>query len=246
VRKTYEDNYNPGNLIFIVTGKFHPRQVLHIFEKELRKRDLGAVFTPSTSCFTSEHGIYFSKENATTTKIVIGFPSTVSAHDEDAIYLNMLCGILNDILFLKLRTDLTLVYGVHFSYLLNLCGTSLMCSIYVREKNVLQCLKEFFKMLEHFTHELFPHKDIFAAVQRENYNYNNNLPYTKDYLMQYIHQIREEHPLIHSKRDKVHMIGKVKAEQLQNLFRKLYNIDTCLLVYQGKSDLTLTWKKILH
>ncbi len=37
VQENYEKNYNPGNLIFIVSGKFQPHHVLELFEKELKK-----------------------------------------------------------------------------------------------------------------------------------------------------------------------------------------------------------------
>jgi predicted Zn-dependent peptidase len=245
VRKAYEENYNPANLIFIVTGKFQPRHVLKIFEHELYKRNLGAVFTPTSSCFTEKHTIHFSKVNSTTTKIVLGFPSMMSAHDPDAVYLNMLCGILNSMLFTRLRTDLTLVYGVHFSYLLNTCGTAMLCSIYVREKNVLPCLKALFVMLKGFTRKVFPEKNVFAALQRESFNFNNKLPYTKDYLTQYIHQLGESKPLVHSKKEKMNILSKVTPEKLKKVFLEIYNVEKCLLVYQGKTDLSLRWEQFL-
>ena len=245
LQKIYEQNYNPRNLIFIVTGNFQPNHVLPIFERELLKRPLGPVHIPSSSCFTSQHGIYFSKEKSETTKIVLGFPSALTAHEPDAVLLNMLCGILNDLLFSKLRTELTLVYGVRVLYNMNICGTAMLGVIYVREKNVLKCLRAFFKTLTDFTKHLFPKQKLFAAKQRELYNYENNLPYTNDYLIQYVHQINEAKPLLYSKKEKLQILSKVTLKKLQSLFKKLYNVEKCLLAYQGKNDLNLQWGDIL-
>jgi predicted Zn-dependent peptidase len=245
IRKTYEENYNPGNIIFIVTGKFQPHHVLQIFHRELQKRPIGTVFSTTASCFSLRHKICFCKEDSTTTKIVLGWPSKLTAHDAEAVYLNMLVGILNDILFAKLRTELSLVYGAHFTYVLNMCGTSLMCSIYVRDKNVVECLRAFFRTMNGFLRNVFPKQKIFAAVQRETYNYSKDLPYTKDYLLQYVHQMDTNTPLVHSKKDKIGIISKVTPQIMQKLFKELYSVDKCLIVYQGKTDLSLTWEKLL-
>jgi predicted Zn-dependent peptidase len=245
LRKVYEENYNPSNILFIVTGQFKPRHVLSVFERELGKRPAGVIYSPSESCFSMKHDIVFTKRNGTTTKIVVGFPSTMTAHDPDAIYLNMICGILNNILFEKLRTELALVYGVHFTTTLNICGTTLMCQIYVRDKNVRPCLRALFKTLSYFQHHPFPPEKIEAAVQREFANFHSNLPYTKDYLSQYMHQVQEVKPLVHSKREKMLTLHKVTAQKLQTVFQRLYTIDQALLVYQGKSDPGLKWETLL-
>ena len=245
VKKVYKENYNPANILFIVTGKFQTRHVLNLFAKELMPRDIGNVFMPTVSCFSLHHAIYYSKQNSNTTKIVIGWPTTITGHDSDSIYLNMLCGILNSILFKKLRTDMTLVYGVRFSYTLNVCGTALLCNIYAREKNVVLCLQALIETLTAFLTDFFPQHDIFAAVQRETFNFYNKLPYTKDYLLQYMHQVNVDRPIVHSKKDKTQILTKVTPQKLQSLFKKIYNMQQCLVVYQGKSDLKLSWEKIL-
>jgi predicted Zn-dependent peptidase len=244
VKRVFRENYNPRNLLFIVTGKFNSHHVLHVFERELAKKPLGTVYAPS-SCFTLNHGIYFSKEESPTTTIAIGFPSNVSAHDKDSVHFNTLCGVLNDLLFEKLRTELTLVYGVQFSYTMNICGTVVLCSIHVREKHVVECLKALFATLRHYMKALFPSKTLFAARERELFNYNNHLPYTKDYLLQFMHQLNEEKPLIYSRAERVRMVSQVKATTLQRLFQRACVIDHAMVVYQGKRDLKLDWKHIL-
>jgi predicted Zn-dependent peptidase len=244
VKRVFRENYNPRNLLFIVTGKFNSHHVLHVFERELAKKPLGTVYAPS-SCFTMNHGIYFSKEESPTTTIAIGFPSNVSAHDKDSVHFNTLCGVLNDLLFEKLRTELTLVYGVQFSYTMNICGTVVLCSIHVREKHVVECLKALFATLRHYMKALFPSKTLFAARERELFNYNNHLPYTKDYLLQFMHQLNEEKPLIYSRAERVRMVSQVKATTLQRLFQRACVLDHAMMVYQGKRDLKLDWKHIL-
>jgi hypothetical protein len=120
-----------------------------------------------------------------------------------------------------------------------------MCQIYVREKNVRPCLRALFKTLSHFQHHPFPPEKIEAAVQREFANFHNNLPYTKDYLAQYMHQLQEAKPLVHSKREKMLTLQKTTAQKMQTVFQRLYTIDQALLVCQGKSDPGLKWDSLL-
>ena len=245
VRKAYEKNYNPGNLVFIVTGNVTPRHVLPIFKRELQKKIPGTVHAQVKSCFTARHEILYSKVDSPTTKILIGFPSLISAHDESALYLNMVCTILNDILFAKLRTELTLVYGVRFRYSLNICGNSTLCSIYVRDQHIVECLRALFSSLNHFAKHPFPEERLFAAMQRELYNYQMNLPYTKDYLMQYVHQLNEKKPVVRSRKEKIDLLSKVTPATLMRVFTQMYNLNQCLLVYQGKTNLSLQWDQVL-
>ena len=245
LKRVYREHYNPRNILFIVKGKFNVHHILQVFEKELAKKPLGTVYTPPSSCFTLDHGIYFSKEDSPTTTIAIGFPSNVSAHDPASVHFNTMCGVLNDLLFEKLRTELTLVYGVQFGYTMNICGTVVMCSIHVREKNVVECLRALFSELRHYTKALFPSKTLFAARERELFNYNNHLPYTRDYLVQFMHQLNEAKPLIYSRAERVRMVSQVKAVTLQRLFLRACVLENAMLVYQGKRDLKLDWKLFL-
>ena len=245
IKKAYLENYNPKNLLFIVTGKFDTATVLELFRRELHHRPAGELHLPTKPCFTLDHGIYHSKYDSPTTTIVVGFPSKVKAHDKSSIHLNTLCGVLNDVLFAKLRTELTLVYGVHFYYHLNVCGTSLTCEVNVREQNVLACLKALFATLNHYTKALFPAKTLFASRERELFNFKSKLPYTRDYLLQFIHQIDEPNPIIHSNAEKVRIVQHVMPLHLKQLFQRVYDPSACMLVYQGKKDLKLAWADFL-
>ena len=245
VKRTFMKNYNPRNIMFIVTGKFKRSHILSIFERELKKKDSGKRLVVE-SCFSRKNGIFHSKLESATTKIVLGFPSSLSAHEESSFYLNTLCNILTNILFEKLRTELALVYGVHFNYDVNVCGTTLMCSIYAREKNIVTCLKNLFQTLSYFKTNPFPEKQIISSRERELFNYNNNLPYTKDYLLQYMHQIKDETPVVHSVKEKMAMVNTVTPAKLTELLNTVCRIEECLIVYQGKKDLKLTWQQLLQ
>jgi hypothetical protein len=120
-----------------------------------------------------------------------------------------------------------------------------MCQIDVREKNVVHCLKALFSTLEVYKSKLFPAKTIFAARERERFNLKNNLPYTRDYLVQYMHQIDEVQPVVHSRAERVRIANAVTPANLGQVFNKLYNVEKCLLVYQGKTDLKLEWGDFL-
>jgi len=241
IQKTYSENYNPRNLLFIVTGKFDTNTVLDLFRDELHYRPAGDLHVPIKPCFTLDHGIYFTKYNSPTTTIVVGFPSKLKAHDKHSVHLNTLCGVLNDVLFAKLRTELTLVYGVHFYYHLNVCGTAITCEVHVREQNVRPCLKALFATLNHYRKAVFPSKTLFAARERELFNFKSKLPYTRDFLLQFIHQIDEPHPVIHSSAEKIRIVQNVTPREMNKVFLDVYDPEACMIVYQGKKDLKLKW-----
>jgi predicted Zn-dependent peptidase len=245
VKRTFVQNYNPRNIMFIVTGKFKKAHLLEIFERELKKKDAGKRLVVE-SCFSRKHRIVHAHLDSPTSKIVLGFPSCLSAHEESSFYLNTLCNVLNNILFEKLRTELGLVYGVHFNYDVNVCGTTLLCSVYVREKNIVPCLHNLFKTLQFFKTNPFPQQQILSSRERELFNYNNSLPYTKDYLLQYMHQIKDETAVVHSVKEKMDMINTVTPAKLTELLNTVCNIDECLIVYQGKKNLNLSWDQLLQ
>jgi predicted Zn-dependent peptidase len=242
IQKAYRENYNPRNMMYIVYGTFDDAEVLSIFRKELTKKDAGTVVPPQ--CFSYAHKILYSHEDSPTTKVVIGFPSAVMRGDEASIYAGVICSILNNLLFTLLRTKLTLVYGVRFTRQTDSCGTLIMCSIYARDKNVAPCLKALFGELKKLEAG-FP-KEVMAAVkQSEMYSHYNHLPYTQDYLLQYMHQIGSKHPRIVSREDKIRLIKKMTAGILEPHYRKLVNMDCALCVYQGSNDLGLKWADLV-
>jgi len=246
VRKVFRDNYNPKNIIFIVSGKMDVRHTLAIFDHELTLNPYGAPLLLHESCFSNRHDILFTPFDTPTTKIFFAFPNaSLKAHDEASVYLNALCGVLNHILFEKLRTEHNLVYGISFSYELNICGTTLSCHVDVREKHVKECMKLIFETLRVYALRPFPAKSVEAAREREKRNFSNNLPYTRDYSLQFIHQIDESQPLILSKKDKLHKVNHITAALLKRVFHTMYQPEKCMCVYQSKNDLNLHWDDFL-
>jgi predicted Zn-dependent peptidase len=239
VKKAYLTQYNPANMMYIVYGTFDETAVLAVFQRELQKRPGGAVVSPD--CFTYAHKILYSHENTPTTKVVVGFPSAVQKYDDAAVFAQVICGILNHLFFQLLRTKLTLVYGVHFTRRTNVCGTMMLCTIYVREQNVVACMKALLAELKAYQRHPFPKEAVAAAKERESYAHYNDLPYTDDYLLQYMHQIGVAKPRIISNADKIRMIKKMSAATLLPMYRKLFVLEHALCVYQGARDVGLTW-----
>ena len=242
LKKAYAANYNARNMMFIVTGTFQDADVLALFHQELKKKQSGTLLLPS--CFTNHHAILYSHHNSPTTKVVIGFPSEVKLHDDAGAYIGATCGILSNLLFSLLRTKLTLVYGVRFHYKINTCGTMMMCSIYVRDKNAVQCLKALMKELATYTRG-FPAMAVAASKERELYAHYKSLPYTGDYLTQYMHQMDTKRPRILSYLDKLKCIKKMTAKTLVPVFNALIQPERALCVYQGPRDLNLKWGDLI-
>ena len=242
LKEAYEANYNPRNMMYIVTGQFKDSEVLALFRKELHKKAAGQLQVPH--CFTYAHEIIYSRHNTPTTKVVLGFPSDVKLYDDAAAYTSALCGILSDLAFTLLRTKLALVYGAKFHYRTDTCGTMIICSIYVRDKNAVQCLKALMKALLSYRHGI-PAWAVSAAKENELYAHHQAQPYTNDYLTQYMHQIDVAKPRILSYLDKLKLIKKMSAAALLPVYNRLIQPERALIVYQGPRDLKLKWSDLI-
>ena len=242
LKKAYTQNYNSRNMMYIVSGTFRDSEVLALFHHELKKKPSGQL--KIEPCFTNAHKIIYSHHDTPTTKVVLGFPSDIKRYDDEGPYVGAMCAILTNLLFSLLRTKLTLVYGVRFHYQANTCGTLVLCTIYVRDKNAEECLKALMAELTKYKKEMFPAMAVAALKQRDLFAHYRSLPFTGDYLTQYMHQMDSPKPRILSYLDKLKIIKKMTPKSLTPVFNKAFQFERALCVYQGARDLKLKWSDL--
>lgn len=243
LKKAYTQNYNSRNMMYIVSGTFRDSEVLALFHHELKKKPSGQL--KIEPCYTNAHKIIYSHHDTPTTKVVIGFPSDIKRYDEEGPTVGAVCAILTNLLFSLLRTKLTLVYGVRFNYRADTCGTMVFCTIYVRDKNAEECLKALMAELTKYKKEMFPATAVAALKQRELFAHYKSLPFTDDYLTQYMHQMDSPKPRILSYLDKLKIIKKMTPKSLAPVFNKAFQFERALCVYQGARDLKLKWSDLM-
>lgn len=226
-------------MLFIVSGKFHPREVLAAFAAVLRKPVGGSVVPPS--CFTNKRAIiYLPRRDASSTELKIAFPSSVMAGDHDHLFLSPLKTILNDVLFDVLRTRHALVYGIDLECETTTCGTSAVFTLTVRNENVVKCLTVFRATLRHFFAHAFPPQRVAAVKNVELTHYYKEHPYAHYYTLQYINQLSTAEPVIVTRKQRIHRIMKMTADDLKRTLHHVIDFSKMLLVYQGTTEFELS------
>jgi predicted Zn-dependent peptidase len=239
IKAAYNAEFNTRNMLFIVSGTFHPREVLASFSAVLHKPVGGSVVPPS--CFTNKRDIVFvPRRDSSSTEIKIAFPSSIMVTDPDYLFLSPLTNILNDVLFDVLRTQHALVYGVNLDCNTTTCGTSAIFTLTVRNVNVVKCLTMFHATLIKFFSHAFPPQRITAVKNVELAYYYKQHPYAHYYTLQYMNQLSTAEPVIVTRKQRIHRIMRMTPDDLKRVLRHTIDFSKMLLVYQGTTEFRLS------
>ena len=252
LRKGFEDNYRSNNIVFSVTGNFDEKDVLREFKRLLSctKSGNGAVESFCRNCYTRNHSIiYLPNKTSKTTKIIIGFPSTLRIQDKEFLCVDLGLQILSNIAFEVLRADKKLVYGVSLKPTTISCGTIVMVSIYVDDENAKKVLEAIFKLLQKYCHSLIPKQYLSSAQKESRIRYDDTMPTPslvgRVYANQYIVQQGVSKPIIKSLSEYNDYIQNTTREDIRRMYRRVFTFKDCLCAYQGKSKLKVDWSDLL-
>ena len=251
LRKAFRENYRRSNMIFSVTGNFNEKEVLAEFERILSgtARD-GASVSPCRSCYSRLHRImYVPSKTAKTTKILIGFPSTVRMQDKGFPLVTLGVTILGQIAFEVLRGDKKLVYGVSMKAMTHSCGTTMLVSVYVDDENALEVIVELFKILKKYKDTLVPKKYLSAVKKKSLMEYGDTMATPlligDMYAGQYIAQQGLTNPRITSLSQYKNDVLTATREDIRRMLRRILLFKDCLCAYQGRKKLEVDWSDIL-
>ena len=251
LKKAFKENYRSNNMIFSVTGNFDEKDVLEEFKKILSKtKTKSAAVSPCRNCYTREHRIiYVPSKIAKTTKILIGFPSTVRVQNKDFPLVSLGATILGNIAFEILRADKKLVYGVSINTTTFLCGTTVLVSVYVDDDNALTVIKELFKLLKKYRDVLVPKHYLSAAKKKSLMEYGDTMATSQlignMYVNQYIAQKGLSNPRINSLSQYKKELVTATREDIRRALRRVLLFNDCLCAYQGRKKLKVEWSDLL-
>ena len=251
LKKAFKENYRSNNMIFSITGNFNEKEVLEEFDRILSgtATDTASV-SPCRNCYSRLHRIiYVPSKIAKTTKIFIGFPSTVRMQDKDFPLVTLGVTILGRIAFEVLRGDKKLVYDVSTKATTHSCGTTVLVSVYVDDENALKVMVELFKILKKYKDTLVPRKYLSAVKKKSLMDYGDTMatPLLMGdmYAGQYIAQQGITNPRINSLSQYKNDILTATREDIRRMLRRILLFKDCLCVYQGRKKLKVDWSDLL-
>jgi len=253
LKKAFKENYRSNNMIFSVTGNFNEKEVLQEFENifsKMEAKSKSKSISPCRSCYTRVHRIiYVPSKIAKTTKILIGFPSTLRMQDKDFPLVSLGATILGNIAFEVLRADKKLVYGVSMNTTTFLCGTTVLVSVYVDDDNALKVIKELFKLFTKYKDELVPKQYLSASKKKALLEYGDTMATPQlignMYANQYIAQQGLSNPRINSLSQYKKDLLNATREDIKRALRRVLLLKDCLCVYQGRKKLKVEWSDLL-
>lgn len=236
LQRVFRDEFNTGNVTFLVSGKFNKKEALGIFEKCLHEKPK-REFVP-LECFTYTHAVLFDLlTGSPTCTIYIGFPSK----NKDQVLAAAVCEVLKNILFEELRTNRKLVYGVHLEPSYLPCGTQCVFEITAQTENVEKVVKVVLQTLNKYKRDLIDAKHLYSTKTFMQRNLHNTLPSTDTLAAQVAAKPGEK---VLTREEAFQIIEKCSPATLRDKMNELFVVETALLAYQGPKDLHLTWEKL--
>jgi predicted Zn-dependent peptidase len=237
MKAAYNEHYNTKNTVFLVSGAFNPRRVLSIFEQKLKKKQGGVACEPY--CFSNVHKILYLKHESPTTVLVLGFPSDVLLHEEDASYISPIIHMVDNILFDTLRTKHRLIYSTDMSPTSNTCGTVVRLKLYIRDINIVNCMRLVSEVFTHYTTHPFPVTAMRAAKKVELAHFYTAVDTGANYLLQMVAKIPTDSTKVFTLSERMAAVKSMDAATATRVFNRLFRLNRSLCVYQGGTDVHL-------
>ena len=98
----------------------------------------------------------------------------------------------------------------------------------------------FYKTLSYFFTHAFPPQRITAVKNVELAHYYKEHPYAHYYTLQYINQLSTAEPVIVTRKQRIHRIMKMTADDLKHTLPRVIDFSKMLLVYQGTTEFRLS------
>jgi predicted Zn-dependent peptidase len=230
----FKQYYTTQNMLFIVMGDFNPTKMKKTLQQNLTMPKYSPLM--QVDCFTYVHDIIFVKQNIENTKVHIGFPYS---QKYDFVHVDSCVRLLRNLFFNEFRTKKSLLYGIDINEEINACGTTLFIEFDTQTENALTVIKLLFKYIRHLQKN--PLHDIVGFKNQEIYNYITN----KKSMMTYYSSLIYNNDTLYTKDEIINKIRKISSMDIMKLMQQLFNIDKALCVYQSKTDLQLTWEKLI-
>jgi predicted Zn-dependent peptidase len=237
--------YGPGNMLFIISGKFNKNKIIKYLKKRLNKFNVETVIPKYVEIYNQGTIVkYVKNKTMDNTCIQFVFPASIFQRDPESELITLFTYFINtsvtSILFDVLREQRKLIYSTSVDYYISPYGTYLSIELFTNNKNIEQVVTTTIKIL----------KDIRRGKFKTEYLNNVKKAYKTDYNLrkeridnvtnmygeQYINQIMnvsDEPILMSNEQIKSNIINVTKTNFLLFL-KKMLIFENMKLVYQGK------------
>ena len=241
IKKCYKKYYNSSNIIFVVAGNFNKKSILDAFKNKLpnNKGDINLI----NNCFTYKQKLVFVKnDKAKNTIFNINFPIDLFQNNKNYLYLTMAMQILQEDLFLLLRSQNDLTYGIQINFEIFNCGSIINIHGSCLDKNITIVLKLIINYIKYLQKTGIDEKNFVSTKDKFLLNYYNTkyTPVTLSnfYEQQYINQINNSKKIIFSPKENMNIIRNSKITDIKSSI-DLLDLDNILCGYMGKNSYNL-------
>ena len=235
--------YTPKNIMFIVSGKFHKKNVLQIFNKFLPKNMRPGkrnIHPHVLSNITRPVTTFIKDAQAKVAEICMIFSTPIYPWEKDTIYYPLIQDILGEgmhsLLLRRLRSELELVYNIHVSIDTSITGTHVILETTSKEKNVASIINNVKSILRDLQDgnledaHLSRAKDIFLIKDEEECK--TAVFYGDIYGEQYAAQLYKDNPTIVPPAEKMRLIKNATKKDIIRVCRRLFPLNKSIVIYQ--------------
>lgn len=242
LREWYNNNYN--NITYFIIGDFNRTNILDYFKSNFPVKNPRQISISPQSIFSFNNEILFIKNNKQ--KLVyflIAFPLKIEFSNPKFPYLKILCSILQKLLFLELRTNLHLIYGIVVSPSINLTSISINININVSIEKAELVIGVLFKMIEELKKDKLSEDRFIGYKKKFRYANNNSILNNTNgnifsiYNEQIFFKSLDSNYKIRNINDYNKIIDGVNQKLFLDFMRDYFNLKTVFIAYQSPIEI---------
>ena len=234
----YKNNYN--NITYFLIGDFNKNDILRYLKSNLPIKNPTTISISPESIFSFKNEILFiENKNQKLVYFFLAFPLKINFSNPKFPFLNVLCSILQKLLFLKLRTDFHLIYGINVSFSINLTSISINISINVSIEKASIMLEILFKIIEELKKNKLERDKLIGYKKKFKYTYNNSINNNTNqnifsiYNNQLFYKSLDSNYRIINLTEYNKIIDKVNSNFFLEFMREFFNFNTLFIAYQS-------------
>ena len=236
--------YQPGNMIFVVSGNVKKSTVENIFKKKLSKYKNNSTISHPTNLFKQGNQIKYVKDtSAKGTTIHFIFPSQLTQKDKEIHFLQLFAKLVNSeitsILFKVLREKNSLIYTLRFEENIYGYGSYILLKTQCKEGKLTKKVVDLtMKTLKNLVNGKFDHQYLNYIKELYLVEYlnkcQNPVRVSSSLGEQYINQIHNISKAEIYTHDKIaKMIEKLSFDKFIDFIKKILIFDNMKIIYRG-------------
>ena len=234
------------NITYFIIGDFNYHSLVSLLQAKLPYNKISSLISKSNNIFSYKHNLIFvENKKSKITSISIGFPNNINPVHKDYLYLDIVCIVLQNILFDHLRNKYHLVYGVNVTKQIFKENSYISISINSNSENASKVINYVFYIINQI--KLSYDSTSYIKSQKKFFNYsyyntllnNSNNQIYKQYTSQILYFNFDKNYKIISLCEYKLVIDKFNSKKFKNLITELFQFDKSLVVYQNFKKLLI-------